>query len=179
MKATFTCITFFIYCQISICQVILTAENTPHNPSFEQLRHNIETGITPPAFGADIAYDYSDLITVEMETIPYYPATREGFEDDTRFVYAISSLGPLSLFSEFYTLKTEDGISRTGSYKLPQKVDLTLFTGNNTDTLSFPGNPSYFEEPKYILKYPVTYGSNWESTYYYTTEFEITVGAFG
>lgn len=160
-------------------QLVLTASNNPHTAPYGDIREIVQMNIPAPQEGSNIVYDYSSLVAVDQDLIPYNLATREGFTDYDRFSYGSSNLGPVPLFSEYYTKKTAAGIQRTGSYKLPQNLGLELFTGSNLDSLKFPGNSVIFEEPAFDIQYPATYGSSWASDYIFTTNFNISVAAFG
>ncbi|MDP4827334.1 MAG: hypothetical protein NWR73_06595, partial [Flavobacteriales bacterium] len=179
MKKAFTFLLLTSIFHFASAQLVLTANNNPHTAPYEDIREIVEINIPAPQEGSNIVYDYSSLVAVDQDMIPYIPATREGFTDYDRFSYGFSSLGPVPLYSEYYTLKTAAGIQRTGSYKLPQNLSLELFTGSNLDSLIFPGNSEIFEDPVFDIQYPAAYASSWASDYTFTTNFNITVAAFG
>jgi hypothetical protein len=160
-------------------QITLDQNNVPHSASYSDVRAMNSTGVTKPMHGANQLYDYSSLGKNSIDTIPYIPATRAGFTNSTRFNYGSSGLATFQLFSEYYTHKTNDGIFGTGSFKLPESFGIGSITSNATDSLIFPGSSSLFAQNAYDIKFPATYGSTWSANYMYTTEFALTVDAFG
>lgn len=178
MKNQITSLVALSLAFVSSAQLTLSSGNTPHSPSYEADR-NIFSGGTVPLHGNNMTYDYSNVSTSNSDMIPYMPAVRTGFESSTRFSYGSASLGGIPLFSEYYTHKDETGIYRTGSYKLPQAVGLGTLSGNNSDTVHFPGNNSIFANPVYDIKFPASYGSTWESSYMFDVDFNLTISAFG
>lgn len=178
MKKSITSVLALAIVSAASAQLTLTSANTPHSPSYEDDR-NIFTNAGAPEHGESMEYDYSNIITSSSDVIPYMPAERSGFEGFTRFSYGSTLLGGIPLFSEYYTHKDATGIYRTGSYKLPQDVGLGTITGNDSDTLNFPGNNSIFENPAFDILYPASYGSTWESEFLFEVHFNLTVAAFG
>lgn len=160
-------------------QITLTQSNVPRSSSYLDIRHKDISGINVPAQGANMTYNYTSLSGSSVDTIPYKPATRNGFTSFTRFNYGSSNLNNIPLYSEYYSRLDASGLARVGSYKLEQKVALGTITGNNSDTLKFPGNASIFSQPAYEIQFPATYGDHWSSDYVYTTNFQLTVSAFG
>ncbi len=162
-------------------QTTLDANNTPHSPQHSSIRNVLSQAdmSVAPQHGTGITYDYSGALSSSVDTIPYLPATRTGFENNTRFSYTVQNLASLPLVSEFYTHKTNVGIYRAGGYKLPQKFGIGAITGTGTDTLAFPGNPGVFQEEDYILKFPAAVGENWQASFTFSVLFNLTVTNFG
>ena len=161
-------------------QTILDANNTPHSAQHTNFRNVLSQAdmSVAPQHGTGITYDYSGAMSNTIDTIPYLPATRTGFENYTRFSYTVQNLASLPLFSEFYTHKTNAGVYRAGGYKLPQKFGRGAITGTATDTLAFPGNAGIFQEEEYLLKFPAAVGDNWQTTYTFPVNFNLTVTNF-
>lgn len=178
MKKSITTLLSLAVVSLASAQLTLTGANTPHSPSYEADR-NMFSGGAIPQHGNNVTYDYSNVTTSNSDMIPYMPAVRAGFESSTRFSYGSTPLGGIPLFSEYYTHKDATGIHRTGSYKLPQAVGLGTLSGNNSDTVHFPGNNSIFANPVYDIKFPASYGSTWESSYMFDVDFNLTISAFG
>jgi hypothetical protein len=159
-------------------QITLDQNNVPHSDNHSDIRALNTTGVTIPAHGTNVLYDYSSLANTAIDTIPYIDATRTGFTAFTRFNYGYSTLNAFQLYSEYYTHKFNDGIARVGSYKLPESFSIGTITGGTNDELTFTGNNSVFVNPGYEVKFPSTYGTTWSSTYRFETDFELTVAAF-
>jgi len=159
-------------------QITLTQNDVSHSSSYSFIRHFNTSGITIPTHGTNITYDYSSLGGSTVDTIPYMPATRTSFTGFTRFSYGAAFLSSIPLYSEYYTHMDANGLASVGSYKLEQSVGIGIATGNNSDTLSFPGNATIFTSPAYDIKFPATYESEWTSDYFYHTDFLLTVSAF-
>jgi len=160
-------------------QITLNQNNVPHSSSYNNARNEVIANISLPAHGENQEYAYEFLISTFHDTIRFREAIREGFEDFTRFSFGYSTISDIQVYSEYYTHKTASGVQVTGSYKLPEVFPIGQLTGGPQDTLTFPGNASIFEEPGYNIKFPTTYGDSWTSEYYYTTNFNLTVAAFG
>ena len=159
-------------------QITLDQNNVPHSANHSDIRAFNTTGVTIPAHGTNVLYDYSSLANTAIDTIPYIDATRTGFTAFTRFNYGYSTLNAFQLYSEYYTHKFTDGIARVGAYKLPESFSIGTITGGTNDELTFTGNNSVFVNPGYEVKFPSTYGTTWSSTYRFETDFELTVAAF-
>ncbi len=161
-------------------QIVLTESNTLHSATYTQSRDYVFSNVPLPTEGADQVYDFSDMsLPTGSITAPFLPATRPGFTDYTRYLEGNTGLGPIDLTAEYYTLKDANGIYEIGTYTLPQVTPLTTITGNPNDFIEFPGNASIFSTPVNILSFPHTYETSFTANYEYSTEFELTVAAFG
>ena len=178
MKKSFTFLTAFAFVSLASAQLTLTSSNTPHNSTYEA-EINIISNAFVPQHGNNLTYDYSNVTVSGSNVIEFMPAVRAGFESSKRFFYGSAFLGGIPLLSEYYTHKDETGMYRTGSYKTPQAVGLGALSGNNNDTVHFPGNNSVFDEPGYEIKFPASYGSNWVSNYLFDVHFNLTLTDFG
>ncbi len=178
MKKSITSILALALVTVSNAQLTLTSANTPHSPTYDDDR-NFIVGAAAPQHGENMIYDYSTFITTETDEIPYMPADRAGYTQFTRFNYGFTLLGQIPLYAEYYTHKDATGVYRGGSYKLPQSESVGAISGNNQDTLSFPGSDSFFENPNYLIKFPATFGSSWSSEFIFDIDFNLTVAAFG
>lgn len=180
MKRSFTL--FLLLCILSAAnaQITLNEGNTPHSPDFTEVRFvTVNPAVDLNLEGENIDYDFGSIPPELMFTDTFLPPTRPEFADATRFDLGSSSLGPLFFTGENYTRKDSTGIARLGNYKVAETLSMAPLTGNPDDVLEFPGNNSRFDEPNYELLYPVTYGSTWSSSAVYTSDYNLTIGAFG
>ncbi len=72
-----------------------------------------------------------------------------------------------------------DGIYEAGIKVPVQSYPLTSFTGKATDHLDIPEQHYILDEPKKIIEFPMQEGSNWSSESRRTTNFTLTVAAYG
>ncbi|MDP4588009.1 MAG: T9SS type A sorting domain-containing protein [Flavobacteriales bacterium] len=178
MKKSTTLIVLALAALSTNAQLTIDASNTVHSASVQEYAQTTDGGVAAPEHGSGMVYDYSGIGSTEVELQERFPAVRPEFAASTRFEIGQSYLGPVPLFSEYYTQLTPEGIVNTGSYKLPEFVNLGLFTGNPLDGLTFPGNASVFENLGYDLPFPAAYNDSWTSTNTYRTDFLLTVAAF-
>jgi hypothetical protein len=72
-----------------------------------------------------------------------------------------------------------DGIYEAG-IKVPQQTyPLTRFTGKATDHLDIPEQQYILDDPKKLIEFPMEEGSRWNSQSRRTTNFTLTVAAYG
>jgi hypothetical protein len=176
VKASLLLLICFTVCAYSInAQVTLDAFNIPHNPDHTDNRRVVESDIPLPVHGADISYDYSGLLSDSILSVQFKAADDSVFTSATRFNYGTASLGPIEMINMYYTEKTSAGIFRVGSYKLRQREGLGAVSGNQADSLNFPGSYAVFEAPVFDLKFPAVYGDVWSTDFVSRTEYELTV----
>jgi hypothetical protein len=72
-----------------------------------------------------------------------------------------------------------DAIYEAGIKVPQQSYPLTSFTGKATDHLDIPEQHYILDEPKKIIEFPLEQGSNWSSVSRRTTNFTLTVEAYG
>jgi hypothetical protein len=72
-----------------------------------------------------------------------------------------------------------DGIYEAGIKVPAQSYPLTSFTGNAADHLDIAEQHYILDEPKKIIEFPMQEGSNWSSESRRTTDFTLTVAAYG
>ncbi len=72
-----------------------------------------------------------------------------------------------------------DGIYEAGIKVPQQSYPLTSFTGNAADHLDIAEQHYILDEPKKIIEFPMQEGSNWSSESRRSTDFTLTVAAYG
>jgi len=93
-------------------------------------------------------------------------------------VYEISSGSGVSYTTDEATQASASGLNILGEYIYHQHISLTGVTGGANDSLGFPAQDILYSSPKTVLKFPMTYNTNWTTTSKYTTNFEVTVALF-
>ena len=163
-------------------QITLDETNLPHGVSYTENRDYILNGIALPQEGANQLYDYGSLSLPTTRIVrEYFPVTRPEFAASTRYFLGIGSVGPIQITGEYYTVQNSEGRYDTGAYVRPSSQSLQTSTGDPNDFIEFPGNAVVFPEPAVELLFPASFGNNAavSSSYDFTTEFELTVNAFG
>jgi hypothetical protein len=139
-------------------------------------------GLRSTATGDFGAKDFSLLGEGEQVGMDYYT------EDDAFFTNANMELARKTEkkfvpgFVYFYSSVMAfpgDGIYEAGIKVPAQTYPLTKFTGKSTDHLDIPEQQYILDDPKKLIEFPMQEGSNWSSESRRTTNFNLTVAAYG
>ncbi|MBS1589377.1 MAG: T9SS type A sorting domain-containing protein [Bacteroidetes bacterium] len=74
---------------------------------------------------------------------------------------------------------TANGVQYFGEQVGRQAIPLVSLTGGMNDSLVFLGQNSTYSNAFNKLKFPATMGSNWSSNYNFTTNFTMSIAAYG
>ncbi|MDQ1265015.1 MAG: type sorting protein, partial [Bacteroidota bacterium] len=134
-----------------------------------------------PQEGANMIWDYSNI--QKGSTVSYgifgnntqrflnFPLISvDGFE------YITATRG---YFSDSYYNINDQYYAWTASYVKPQSYFIGDLSGNENDTLSFPGGEYELETPSYYIKFPSTFQSAFSYNTKWLTDFVLTVTNFG
>lgn len=160
-------------------QPIITQANFPRQADFIDTLHTARF-VSIPTEGPDQVWDYSGIT---LDTITY-----QHFLDasnDTVLPGASSKiatnffLGGLPSSGYTYTNLDAQGFWEYGRQWRDTTHDLSLFTGNPQDALSFPAYTEVFNNPIHALKFPTTYLDNWGESRVEIFPYLLTAAAFG
>lgn len=166
-------------------QVTITQDNYPRLTEFlDSGRIILNPGIPVPSGGPDQIWDYSSFQEGNFASDLYVDATNDSdfpdalnyFQSDLGF-----SIGAFSydVPSNIYDAIDENGWYRTGRSFESLSIPLTAITGGADDRIDYLQGPSDYVGRLDIIKFPITYQNQWEGTFYFDLNYEVTAGAFG
>lgn len=184
MKSFFTLIFTWITFSFVIGQsaITLNSSNVPI-PEGAYTFSEITTNNPPsPTIGNNQLWNYATYNNLDTfdsfffkEEDPFY--TSEGIDVyQPGFKLLNQNLG-YNLYLEIDF--NENGVEDKGIYIDQQTYTLQHLTGNAADNITFPLQGYILNNPRKIMKFPMTNGTSWESTSNYSTNFTIKVAAFG
>lgn len=133
--------------------------------------------------GADVTWDLSNVTYDQVYRYTYERenASSYSFSNAT---YAKGIFYPFagSLKYEVFQSTTVGNDSRESlgeDVDVTQILSIAALTGNSNDELVFPKQKIAYSSAEVHTKYPLTYGSSWTTENYRTTQFNLTVTAYG
>ncbi|MEX0968323.1 MAG: T9SS type A sorting domain-containing protein [Bacteroidia bacterium] len=161
-------------------QIILDENNYTHSATHLEVQIWVDPACVQPIEpGADKVWNFLSWVPSDTDTVQFIPATDPMFTTASRYELSFALIGGIPAFAQYYQGIGSDGFFETGSYVLPNKLNLEPITGSTDDTLAFPGSYSVFQEPVYRLKFPATHDDTWKSNFKYETDFVLTIPAMG
>lgn len=184
MKTFFTLIFTWITLSYVIGQsaITLNSSNVPI-PTGTFTFNEITTNNPPsPIIGNNQTWNYATYFNLDTfdtfffeEEDPFYTSVGVDVYQPA-FKLLNQELG-YNLYSEFDF--NENGVEDKGVYIDQQVYSLQQLTGNATDNITFPLQGYILNNPRKVMKFPMTNGTSWESTSNFSTNFTIKVTAFG
>lgn len=161
-------------------QVVLNQVNTHFMPGPVMAIEAGTEDFAMPATAPDQFWDYSALIKLNDNnweyTIPdskYFPAA----------TYCDSGLAAEFISDWWYDYDAyyqtgPDGVNYQGFVVKSQRYGISI-TGNIRDSCNFPEQSCVFENPSFLLPFPATMGTSWQTNRRSILKFELSVAAFG
>ncbi len=161
-------------------QVTITKDNFPRLAGFtDTIIQGISVGSLPQE-GPDQVWDYSDMGISELIEIEYFDAA-----DDPYIPGALNVRERNLLFQQFfipsnaYEAIDNEGWHDIGKVNAQTGYSIAALTGGPNDSLVFVGSADVYQGRINLVQFPMTYGSSWSGSYVESTNFELTVAAFG
>ena len=170
--------------QITINRADFTINSTRLDSSSYKL--STKTGAVLPTFGANQVWDYSAL----KDSLPnisknyYYPVANFGavppaFADATGAINYTTVFQVFQYPSRAYLKLDATGYAQLGYITQGGKFPLTAISGGPTDSIYFSAATFRFTNPETIYKFPMTANSVWKSDYKDSSNFQLSIAAFG
>ncbi len=176
---------FILYALPGASQVTITQSDLLRPASFTDSSLVITDPETPfPEEGANILWDYSTLGEGVLETTVYTDATTDpDFTDALNYFSSDIELFlggfTFEVTSNLYDAIDADGWYRTGRSFGSLTVPLTPLSGGANDRIDYIANKFDYVGRTNIMELPMTYQDQWEGSYYYDLNYEVTAVAFG
>jgi hypothetical protein len=138
-------------------------------------------GLALPEQGAGVTWDFSGQAVLSVANYTKHSVNDPNFPQANVVQFTSQpTLNGLALVpSAFFELLDDDGYSVIGRSTAEVKVPSGPLTGSPGDTITFIESFNTYQEPLYYTKFPLNYDDNWTTNLTLSTDFEITVGAFG
>ncbi len=137
-------------------------------------------GLSLPAEGADVTWDYSGQALTAPFNYVKNPVSEPLFPDANLVEYSTGlALGIAPQGVNFYEQLAEDGYKVLGRTTTAMDLPSQPLTGGPNDTISFLGAVNVYEEPNYYLKFPLIYEDSWDTEINIAGNYLMTVQAFG
>jgi hypothetical protein len=145
-----------------------------------------KTGAVLPTLGTNQTWDYSTLKdslptvrTYYHEPVAGFGTVPAAFSDAT---YAFNYNTVFQVFS--YPARAYEKVDATGYTQLGYatnggKFPLAAISGGATDTIYFPAQVMRYSNPWTFFKFPITSNSVWKTNYKDTSNFQLSIAAFG
>lgn len=139
------------------------------------------TGISPPVMGAGMTWDFSSQTVLNASNYTKFEADNLNFPDANLVDFTSQSAlnGLVNVPTNFYEILNDDDYYTTGRTTAKTSLPSGPLTGGTNDTITFLETVNIYQEPVYFLRFPLNYADTWSYTLSNSTEFEITVAAFG
>ena len=151
-------------------QLVLTKGNVATSATATERLQMVNTsGLAIPARGTNLQWDYSGMTDLSgfgsIDTMSYMPVTKMDtalFKNTTRSLVQTIDYVHFGAKSTIYYTNDLNGYGYAG-YAVDNRQSFMLkgATGGLNDSLIIPLQDSIFATRQLILKYPVTYSSNW------------------
>lgn len=139
-----------------------------------------DTGISVPAEGADVVWDFSGRALTGAFNYVKTPVSEPLFPTANLVEHAIGlALGLVPLEVNFYEQLADDGFKILGRTTPAVALPSQPLTGGANDTITFLGTVAVYEEPTYYVKFPLNYEDTWDSEINIPGNYLLTVTGFG
>jgi hypothetical protein len=145
-----------------------------------------KTGAVMPTLGANQTWDYSALKDSTPSVSKYYfvPSSAFGAAPaafaDANYAYNTSLYFQIFQYpARMYEKVDASGYAQLGYATNGGKFSIAAISGGANDTLYFPPAVMRYSNPWAFYKFPMTANSVWKSSYKDTSNFQLSVAAFG
>lgn len=161
-------------------QEIITNENFPLEPYTSTMVLIDPIDYISPTEGPDQQWDYSSISNQVAGTPGLYEANHPDFPDAVIYKSYLPVFDGYEYLRDDYYEQNENGRYRVGSVFSTVGYSITDKTGGNLDSLWFGGVSNEIENGIDLeVKFPLTYETNWSSTYSTISPFQLSVAGFG
>lgn len=167
---------------ISQAQITLSSTNAPSiaqcqiSDTFTRVQ---KASIPTLAAGTNMTWDLTTAIdstnfylptgAVSNASFPNAKFYSDGFYPFSGFSYTVQNMKDVSAA----------GIVVYGTYMNRQAIPLGALTGDSGDSIVFPQQAVPFSTPEREVKFPVTMSDTWTDQISYSTDFNLTISAYG
>jgi Secretion system C-terminal sorting domain len=151
-----------------------------------QVKNLTKTGATLPTFGNNQNWDYTLLkdSLADLGTRYYAPAASFGavpaiFSDAMLATNYAATFQAFSYPSRAYMKLDATGFTQLGYTTNGRGFSITSISGGAADSLIFPPAITRYSSPSAFYKFPITANTAWRSSFKDTSNFLLSVAAFG
>ncbi len=168
-----------LFAQTTISDSHFDIAITPDSTHFNAISVPSSITIPSPQRGADLHWDFTNLPSGSSVKTSHFPDDNNpNFPNATSYREYNPSLGPLSIEnSKEYYRKNNNGYYHLGFETQANAYGIGAISGSADDTLYALYSYNYNDTVTPILRYPLEFGDNFESSVVNNTEFELTVNA--
>jgi len=173
---------FFVSISISsIAQITLSRTDydlQPDDTIFTRILAPFAIGV--PEEGADVQWDYTNTVFEQqvgnIENAGTHPDFPNANIVEMVNINFVASVGQETHFIEELD---EEGHKVVGREVFPAQSDLVFLTSSFSDSLNFLGGIDIYENPLYIVRFPLNYQDTFSSSFSIVTPFELTLPIIG
>lgn len=166
--------------EVTQAQVILTKDDFPRQANFSDTFYLSSQVVGLPAEGPGQNWDYSNLVADEFNVNVY---SEPG--NDPAFMTALNKRQRDLLFLQFFLPSTGfEALDDMGWYDMGKRSSTVSYSiqpisGSPDDSLVFVGGADVFGGRIDKVKFPTAYQDHWVESHVETTNFQLTVTAYG
>lgn len=183
MKKSYLIILLMVCTTITNAQITITADGNT-NIAFDTFSYpaNIATTQNLSDAKTNATWDLSTMVydaiakIKQRKKVVSTTFSNASYSSDSYYPFA----GGLSYDVAIHKVASSSGIVAIGEVVVTeQRLSLTALTGNANDNLTFPMQDISYSGESIELAYPFTIGNHWSSTSERSTDFKITIAAYG
>lgn len=172
-------ITTFMFVLISQAQITLNQSNTSFTPGNIIAVEAGVTGFTLPTIGANQLWNYSGLVAGNIITDQYVAFPNSNFPNAT---YADTTNSATFIPNWYYYYNSYIQTSASGANSLgytvkDQRYGVTML-GNPNDSCNFPAQVCVYSSPSYIMPFPSTMNTSWQTSVRSFVNFNLTLNSY-
>ncbi|MFM2267758.1 MAG: hypothetical protein RL757_1199, partial [Bacteroidota bacterium] len=187
-KSLFSIFCFLLSSSSLMAQITINRANFAISGSRDSaaVKRLTQAGATLPTIGNNQTWDYSaqkdsfpNVSRYYYEPVASFGAVPPLFSDAT---YAFNYLTTFQFFaypSRAYEKLDATGYAQLGYITQGGKFSLTQISGGATDSIYFSAGAQRYANPWISYKFPMTANSVWKSNYKDTSNFQLSIAAFG
>ena len=170
------CLTLPLSSQITLTRADYALQ--PDDTIFSRIL--VPDSIPLPGEGADQLWDFSDVPFAQQVGNIENAGTHPDFPDanivemvEVQFVTTVSQE------THFIEQLDDEGHRVVGREVFPATIALAALTGGEFDTIKFTSNVDVYEDPLYLVRFPLNYQDTFSSTFTIRTPFNLTLPIIG
>ncbi|MFZ4401677.1 MAG: T9SS type A sorting domain-containing protein [Bacteroidales bacterium] len=175
----FLCMALLFYVN-SKAQITLYQSNTNFTTGIYTPVGASLTGFTLPAAGTNKVWNFSNLTASATSSFYHVTPSNINFPSAT---YADTSNSALFVpgwyyYYDSYTQVSANGVNTLGFTLKNQRYGITL-TGNPNDSCIFLSQYCIYNSPSYVMPFPTTMSTSWNSSVRSLVKFDLTIASYG
>lgn len=169
----------FLFVLNTQAQITLNQSNTSFTPGNVIAVEAGVTGFTLPTIGANQQWNFSGLVAGNVITDQYVAFPNSNFPNAT---YADTTNSALFIPSWYYYYNSyvqtsANGVNSLGYTVKDQRYGVTLL-GNPNDSCNFPAQFCVYSTPSYIMPFPTTMNTTWQTNVRSFVNFNLTINSY-